>query len=98
MKIGIITTPNTKGQIVIPKKYRDALDIDETVSLNLLLQGEGLYIHPVASVHARKNKEQLLEVLKRTRGAWSGEKGWKERERKQRKLELEASKRRNAEW
>lgn len=98
MKIGIITTPNEKGQIVIPKKYREVLAINETVPLNLSLQGSGIYIQPVGGIVTKKSKEQILQVLRRTLGSWSSERGWKSRERKQRKLELEASNKAREAW
>ncbi len=44
MKIGSFTTPNDKGQIVIPKEMRDALSIDTNATLNIILAGKGIYI------------------------------------------------------
>ncbi len=53
MKIGIITKPNEKGQIVVPKKLRDFLGIDKDTYLNLVLRDEGIYLCPISDVLVR---------------------------------------------
>lgn len=99
MNIGIITTPNKKGQIVIPKKYRDALEIDDTVPLNLVLQEKAIFIYPVRKINESKvDNKAFLELLKKIKGSWADDKDWGKREKKRRKMELAASKRRKKEW
>ena len=46
----VITQPNAKGQIVIPKRFRDELDIDNNVQLVLSLLGAGIFIQPHKNV------------------------------------------------
>lgn len=97
MKVGIITKPNEKGQIVIPKKFRDSLGIDANKSLNLVLRGAGIYIYPIEEViSAIEGENSYLKILEKTKGAWKGEQ--KDLGGKRRKIELSASKRRRQIW
>lgn len=103
MKIGIITKPNKKGQIVIPKKIRDKLYITENTPLNLVVRDNGIYIYPVGEVvgksESQTSNEAFLELLKRTRGAWG--KPSKEdikREKQRDKLEKLSSKKNKNAW
>lgn len=99
MKIGIISEPNKKGQIVIPKKFRDALGITSETPLNLVLRGGGMYVYPITRVMVKTEEEQdLLKVLDRTQGAWGDDKTWDKTEKKRRKIELEASLKRKKAW
>ncbi|MBU1130369.1 AbrB/MazE/SpoVT family DNA-binding domain-containing protein [Patescibacteria group bacterium] len=104
MNLGIISTPNTKGQIVIPKKYRDKLKINPDTLLNILYQNEGIFIQPLKKlfVSTDQNKqESFLDILEKTQGIWSGENWdkWEKKQKKRRKLELKASqKRKNQTW
>lgn len=59
MKVGFITEPNNKGQIVIPKEMRTALGIKPGTLLNLVARGSGLYIYPV--------NDQLKDTSKKRR-------------------------------
>lgn len=73
MKIGIITSPNEKGQVVIPKVYRDKLGITSQIKLNILLQDDFLSIHPIHEIGSRSTvdeNEAFLAVLKKTQGTW----------------------------
>ena len=71
MNLDIVTKPNAKGQIVIPKKFRDLLGIGENVLLNLSVKGRGVYITPIERTLASKDSKILfLEILKKTAGAW----------------------------
>ncbi len=98
MKIGKITQPNKKGQIVIPKKIRQALGIGPDVSLNIVRRGKGIYIHPIEEVITKSEEENsYVEILKRTRGKWK-DSNWEETRKKRRKKELEASKKRREQW
>lgn len=98
MKVGTITRSNQKGQVVIPKQMREALGIDSSVFLNLVLRGSGIYIYPVEEVVARGEKESsYLEILQKTQGAWARE-DWDSLRKKRRKTELVASKKRKQAW
>jgi len=93
VKIGIITKPNKKGQIVIPKKIRDELYISENTPLNLVLRDNAIYIYPIEKIIPKTAKEEsYTEILKKTQGTWGKEtKDEKTRRIKQRKIELAAS-------
>lgn len=98
MKVGVITQPNSKGQIVIPKEMRTALGIKPGTPLNLMVRGGGLYIYPVKEVITSADTEKsYLMILKKTKGAW-GKDQWRDRSKKKRALELAASKRRKTAW
>lgn len=96
MNIGIITTPNQKGQIVIPKKYRDKLGITPQLPLNLIIKDNALHVYPINGVEMKHpvDKEKFSKILKRTQGAWADDKSWDEVRRKRKDLEVRASKRR----
>ena len=98
MKVGIITQPNAKGQVVIPKEFREALGIKKNISLNMMIRGNGIYIYPVFDVtSAIESEPSYLKILEMTRGEWKGEEGDKARARK-RKFEISASKKRKEVW
>ncbi len=97
MKIGVITQPNTKGQIVIPKKFRDALGIDTSVKLNILIRGNGLYLYPITQIIAAKKSENSYSaMLQKTKGAWT--ENWDILSKKRSALELSASQKRKRVW
>jgi AbrB family looped-hinge helix DNA binding protein len=98
MKTGIITSANEKGQVVIPKNFRDLLGIDPSVFLNLTLRGRGIYIHPVDEVVTKEEKESsYLDLLGKTQGTWEKDNWLKIRELRKKK-ELFASKKRKKSW
>lgn len=97
MNLGVITKPNSKGQIVIPKKYRDMLGVNEKVYLNITIRDTGFYIQPLGNVLINKRDKSFLKVLEETRGAWAGD-DWPETEKRRRKIELEASRKRKNAW
>lgn len=97
MKIGVITQPNTKGQVVIPKKFRDELGIDSSVQLNMLIRGNGLYIYPITHVIAvKKSENSYSAILQKTKGEWAGEPDMLSKKR--RAIELSASQKRKRAW
>ncbi|MBI4067270.1 AbrB/MazE/SpoVT family DNA-binding domain-containing protein [Candidatus Gottesmanbacteria bacterium] len=100
MNIGIIATPNQKGQIVIPKKYRDQLGITPHVPLNLIVKDNALHIYPIRGVETKPkiSHAEFLKILKRTQGAWADDTTWDETRRRRRKIELAASERRKKAW
>ncbi|MBI3103498.1 AbrB/MazE/SpoVT family DNA-binding domain-containing protein [Candidatus Daviesbacteria bacterium] len=101
MNIGTIVTPNIKGQIVIPKKIRDDLNISAGQLLNVIVSNGGIHMYPVNEVVTEEEKsnkrEVFLEILKSTQGAWAGD-DWPETEKRRRKIELKASRERKKAW
>ena len=98
MKVGTITTPNAKGQIVIPKKMREALGIDANRKVNIVMENNGIYIHPITQIITEGETESSYsKLLEKTQGAWAGD-DWDETEAKRRKIELKASKRLRKPW
>ena len=94
MNIGTIVTPNVKGQIVIPQKIRAALGIGVNTPLQLTQMGKSLILHPITGIVRDVNEEHAYrEVLKRTAGSWAHD-DWSETEKKHKKIELAASKKR----
>lgn len=104
MNIGFIVEPNSKGQIVIPKKIREQLNITEKTSLNVVADEEAIHIHPIKDVSTTSdvlsNNKMLLEVLRKTQGAWAKE-NWDEydkQEKKRRRKELNRTKNNKKAW
>ena len=97
MKSTTVSYTNQKGQIVIPKAYRDELSITERSPLLFTLIGTNIILTPVKGVITKQDSEDTyLDILKKTRGKWGGR-----RDRvseKKRKLELKASKKRRKLW
>ncbi|MDO8524733.1 MAG: AbrB/MazE/SpoVT family DNA-binding domain-containing protein [bacterium] len=97
MKLGIITKPNEKGQIVIPKEMRKLLGINVNDLLHLFVRGGGLFIQPISDVVPKTgNADNYLKVLERTRGAWGNAKTIGEKQK--RSVELAASQARKKAW
>ncbi|MBU2591867.1 AbrB/MazE/SpoVT family DNA-binding domain-containing protein [Patescibacteria group bacterium] len=97
MKIGIIVTPNEKGQVVIPKKIREELGIKATTPLNLLVSSGGVFLSPISQVFSDLEQENSYpELLEKTKGSWSGENFKFVKER--RKLELKTAEKGKKEW
>ena len=99
----IISKPNAKGQVVIPKYIRDVLNINPSVYLQITLFGSGIHIYPItetktAEINERK-KLTLSQVLEITKGAWVDDKDDRAYLKKRRAIELAAAKkRREATW
>lgn len=99
MQVGIITEPNKKGQIVIPKKFRQALGITYKTPLNLVLRSEGIYIYPIEEVLTKLETESsYLTILEKTQGAWTNDKTWERAEKRRKNIELAASLKRKKAW
>ncbi len=98
MKIGNIVEPNSKGQIVIPKKIRDGLNISQNTPLNLTVVGKGIYVEPLSeTLGLTTNKELFLDMLKKTQGAWHKD-NWEKTNKTRKNIELKASKLRKDQW
>ena len=98
MKVGSFATTNDKGQIVIPKDMRDALGIDSSVTLNLVLAGNGIYVYPVEEFITKSETENsYAHLLEKTKGTWADE-DWDEVQQNRSRIELEASKTRKDQW
>ncbi|KKT74116.1 MAG: hypothetical protein UW86_C0014G0009 [Microgenomates group bacterium GW2011_GWA1_Microgenomates_45_10] len=98
MKIGVITKPNDKGQIVIPKEMRDQLGINPDVNLNMVLAGEGIYLYPIRAVITQSEiNSSYLSLLQKTKGTWAKE-DWESILKTKSKTELAASRKRKKSW
>jgi AbrB family looped-hinge helix DNA binding protein len=98
MKIGTFTTPNEKGQIVIPKEMRDALCIDVNATLNIILAGKGIYLYPVEEFLTKAEVESsYVKLLEKTKGSWGDGYGDAVHKNKS-QIELNASKKRKKPW
>jgi AbrB family looped-hinge helix DNA binding protein len=98
MKIGTISRANSKGQVVIPKKIRDTLNIDQNVPLNITIQGNSVFIQPIKKIEGDIDTEgAYLNILERSKGSWK-DGDWKEMAKKRRNIELKASAKRKKTW
>ncbi len=101
MNIGTIVTPNIKGQIVIPKKIRDDLNISAGQLFNVIVSNGGIHMYPVNEVVTQEETDNkraaLLQILKNTRGILKGKPYYKN-EKAMRKLELEEARERKRAW
>lgn len=98
MNIHSITTPNTKGQVVIPKKIRDSLGISAGMLLKVIRVGQGIYLYPIIDVVTTADSDDsYTKVLEKTRGAWAGD-DWPRQAARRRKIELAAARRRKQSW
>jgi bifunctional DNA-binding transcriptional regulator/antitoxin component of YhaV-PrlF toxin-antitoxin module len=103
MKIGIIIKPNEKGQIVIPLKVREQLDIGKKTNLNIVVREDNFVVYPIREIHSQQDivlgDDAYLELLKRNLGAWGpATKDEQKKEDTRAKLEQQASKRRRQAW
>lgn len=98
MKVVTITQANQKGQVVIPKKIRETLDIDVDTPLNLVLRGGGVYIYPVEEIITKTESENsFVNLLQKTKGKWANDE-WNKTKRKRKSIELKASRTRKQLW
>lgn len=99
MKLGYITRPNVKGQIVIPRPLRRELGITPSVALNVVRWGDGLYLGPVTAVinAAAPGAGSYAHILAATKGAWGAKTIAAKRGRRARELHA-AQERRSALW
>lgn len=98
MKVGIIATPNEKGQIVIPQEVRKALGITAGVALNITVRGNAIHVYPVEEVISRGESEQsYVKLLEKTQGTW-GEDDWTAKRKQRKTVEHTASRKRKRVW
>ena len=98
MNLGYIVEPNSKGQVVIPKDVRTKLEISKGDLLNLVVRGDGIYLHPIRQVVPKLVKSDAYgKILAKTQGTWAGD-SWEETEKKRRVIELKAAKARKTAW
>lgn len=98
MNYGVISQTNSKGQLVIPKNYRDALGINPSVPLQIILKADGLYVRPIEQLVTKYAGSDLyLELLDNTAGAWTND-NWDKTSQKRKVIEKKASKSRKRPW
>jgi AbrB family looped-hinge helix DNA binding protein len=99
MDIGVITQVNTKGQIVIPKKYREKAGISTGAHLKIQYTENGILITNLNIQNDTESlrKEHFLKTLERTAGAWGPETEEEKQDRKKR-LRLEKKRLKDLQW
>lgn len=96
MNFQLYTSPNAKGQIVIPKAIRTALSIDERVMLCIKLAGNSIHITPVTGyISPEEVESSYIDLLKKTRGSWGIN---AEKDQEKSLIERHASSRRKHPW
>ena len=64
MNLGVITQTNDKGQLVVPKSYRDALGINPDIPLQILLKPDGFYVRMIENIITKNTGSDLyLQLL-----------------------------------
>ena len=72
--------PFSKGQITLPKDYREYLGIDENSWLRIALENSQILIEPVKeerktrTVKPKVDRKRYLKILSKIQGKWFGEK------------------------
>lgn len=98
MENAVISKPNSKGQVVIPKAIRDALGINAGMLLKVVRVGSGIYLYPIINViTGADSDDSYTKILEKTRGAWAGD-DWPRQAARRRKIELAAARRRKRSW
>lgn len=79
---GTIISLLARGQITIPKAYRDELGITAKTPLNIIVKDDGIVIKPLMAiiremkqitVKPKVNKEDYLKIIKNMKGVhWTG--------------------------
>lgn len=95
MQIGEITTANSKGQIVIPKKIRKDLGITTGTAIKILSKGHGIYLFPIKGfITSEESEDSYIKMLEQTAGSW----GEIPETKTKKSIELEASLKRKTQW
>lgn len=72
--------PFSKGQITLPKDYREYLGIDENSWLRIALENSQILIEPIEKEGQRRtikpkvDRKRYLKILSKIQGKWFGEK------------------------
>jgi hypothetical protein len=103
MNLGTITYTNSKGQLVIPKQYRDKLNITPHTPIQIKLFNLSLTIKPVVGITTSSSltdNNNIIEVLKYTQGAWASDNWSKydQLEKTRHKVELKAAQKMKKIW
>lgn len=95
MKVEYFASTNLKGQVVIPKKLRDDLNISSSVLLHILKRGNGFYVYPIKEVIGLDPIDtSYLDILSKTKGSWDSDSSLGNKSN----IELKASQARKQAW
>lgn len=98
MNLGIIATPNAKGQIVIPKEIREQLGITQSLPLSIVVRENYLCLYPIEGFFAKTQKENsFYKILAKTQGTWLKD-SWSQTTVQRNNIELQASQSRKKLW
>lgn len=98
MNLGIIATPNAKGQIVIPKEIREQLGITPNLPLSVVVRETYLCLYPIEGISTKTQKENsFYKILAKTQGAWLKD-NWPQISTQRKNIELRASQSRKKLW
>lgn len=94
----LLSQTNLKGQVVIPKAFRDQLGIKPDSSVYITIQGTGIYLEPVTHIIRPADTENSYRLLlKKTSGSWSSD-SWRKMSASRRIIEKKASTQRKQSW
>ncbi|MEK7111060.1 MAG: AbrB/MazE/SpoVT family DNA-binding domain-containing protein [Patescibacteria group bacterium] len=98
MNLGVITQTNDKGQLVVPKSYRDALGINPDIPLQILLKPDGFYVRMIENIITKNTGSDLyLQLLDNSAGSWADD-DWNNTASKRKSIEKKASISRKKIW
>ena len=98
MNLGVITQTNEKGQLVVPKSYRDALGINPSIPLQILLKSDGFYVRMIENIITKNTGSDLyLQLLDNTAGSWADD-NWNNTTNQRKLIEKKASISRKKIW
>jgi len=72
----VYTTTNTKGQLVIPSKFRKLLGITPKTTLRLKVVNDQVVVHPLPPEPEdtpKMSKDEYLKYIKKIQGSWGPE-------------------------
>jgi len=82
----------SKGQITIPKEFREALNLEGDFWLKLSLTGKKITAEPAEKAKRPKAKTNYREKLLKIKGGWFSEKEWlKTRKEVEERLKLNSN-------
>jgi bifunctional DNA-binding transcriptional regulator/antitoxin component of YhaV-PrlF toxin-antitoxin module len=97
MNMYTIAIPNSKGQVVIPKKFRDELKMKKDQPLQVSVFLDGIYLKPIERiVTGFDDRKAYIEYMKTIQGSWANDEDDRE---ERRQVELKAAKKiREEKW